>query len=281
VLSVDHTQQPAAAAAAQGCAAGPGANAWQQQQQQGLKMAWVTVEDFLEDSCVGAARTRGSKSYSSSSSSEGADWITAEGVAGGKQLDPSQQQQQHTVHAHIVATDAGLSSSDDGYRVVTAVWLPYGNGARELFWSYKVALRHVNSHALVNAAAWFRFQEDSLVDLHSSSSSSKTAAGGGSSVFAGRVLTSARMFAGFPPEASAAAATANVANPAAADVATAAAAAAAGGVTQQQRGVEEPWRVLRLSAVEQQLQGQAVDVKVRQQQQQQQQQRQQHDHCIQ
>jgi hypothetical protein len=183
-------------------------------------MAWVTVEEFLEGSCVGAASTAGNTPYttSSSSSSDVTEWITAEGIAGGKQLDPDQQQQQQhmyslyaNAHTHVAAADAGQRAAA-GYKVVTAVWLPYGNDVRELFWSYKVALRHVNSHALVNAAMWMRFQEASSVDHSStSSSSSKTSAGVGSSTFAGRAVASARLFVGFPPEAPAAAAVANTA----------------------------------------------------------------------
>jgi hypothetical protein len=267
VLTVDHTQQPAVTAAADGLGDGPGAYAWQQQQQeqQGLKLAWVTVEEFLEGSCVGTASTAGATQHSSSSSggsssSEVRDWITAEGIAGGKQFYPGQQQQQQqqhfyspcdNVHTPVATSDAGKSAAA-GYKVITAVWLPYGNDARELFWSYKVALRHFNSHALVNAAMWVRFQEDSSVD-HCSSSSSKTPAGAGSNAFAGRTVASARLFVGFPQQESAA--------PAAA--AAAGLAGAGAGFTQQQRSVEEAWRVMRLPGVEQQLQGRAVDVQVR------------------
>jgi hypothetical protein len=262
LLTVDHAQQPPAAAAA---GAGTGAfeaNAWQQQQQQ-LKMTWVTVEEFLQSSCVGASSSSSSSSSTSGRQIASAEQlITADAVAGGKQLYDNPITDAAAVADAAEPPGENCISARSGYRIVTAVWLPYGNDACELFWSYKVALRHANSHALVNAAAWFRFQQEPEVvaGSNSSSSSSSRKSGLGSSCFAGRTLTAARLFVGFPPDASAAVVTA--AGSKAAVAAAAAAVGEGGGGGAAAGSVDEPWRVLRLAEAEQQLQGRAVSVQV-------------------
>eukprot|EP00878_Enallax_costatus_P014322 GHUV01014980.1.p1 GENE.GHUV01014980.1~~GHUV01014980.1.p1 ORF type:complete len:330 (+),score=115.87 GHUV01014980.1:58-990(+) len=149
-------------------------------------------------------------------------------------------------------TNSSSSSSKragDIPHVVTAVWLPYGDDSSEQFWSYKVALRHVNSHALANAALWIKFDQSTtgLTDYGSSSGGEgeqQQIMTQADRMFAGARILSARLFVGCPPVAG-----------------STAPAAARSSVSSSSSGKDgEPWQITRVRKVEQVLCGKPLDL---------------------
>lgn len=236
---------------------------WQQQQRpqrQQYDLHWVSVEDYLEASCIGSNGCR------QECSNNNALEITADSIAGGNVLYEDSQPRQS-------GSCAPSSSSGNGHitacgteatplpHVITAVWLPYGDDSSERLWSYKLAVRHVNSHALVNAALWIKFDQQPAVSTTPGSSS----AGGNNSScgcepgqllesqtdprFAGVRVASARLFVGLPPG------TADGTSAAASEVSS-----SSGRGPKYQ--ADEPWCMSRVREVESVLCGRAVDVKV-------------------
>lgn len=205
-------------------------------QGQQLDLKWVSVEEYIASSCVGNA----------SGSSNG----------GGVPASP----------AAAAAGEAGAA-----YQIITAVLLPYADDSCQKFCSYKLGLRHFNSHALVNAALLLHFDPSTVTHQQQqqqqgsdrdSNSRAKGSAGTGRDLltqlihqadlrFAGAVIASARVFAGFPSDSQS--------DTGGGMAASAGAAGVAGGAGQQQEG----WCVVRLHNVEQELVGKAVEVQVR------------------
>jgi hypothetical protein len=185
--------------------------------------------------------------------------ITEDSVAGAKSV----QQLAGDLCSNNVHNDSCSSSSSSSslsYQVVTAVWLPYGDDdSSEMFWSYKLGLRHINSHALVNAAlhlSWDQPQAASNNNSSSSSSSGPASSGEGSQArtsSANGSVAAARVFVGFQPPR-----TSNSSSPSSSSSSSSTG-------TASSCPVEDPWRLMRLTAVEEQLQGRPVTVKVRRQ----------------
>jgi hypothetical protein len=283
----------------------------QQQQAAPLDLQWVSVGTFLADSAIGCPTA--APTATPAATPAAAPACTADGllspdcIAGAQQLQPEQpitpqhnqqqyheqqqqQQQQQWVaqQSHSQAGPYGQhnpapgthtsSSSSSGrrprcMRVVVAIWLPYADDSSQRFWSYKLALRHTNSHALANMALWLKFDTSSssggrgdaaAIGGTGSCSSSTEVEGSSSSSssmellaalaaqadphFAGCVVSEARLFVGCPPEDSSI------------DPKAATAAAAAGNTAAAAGG--EQWRLLRVSAVESVLTGSAVNLEV-------------------
>lgn len=231
---------------------GQGQQGWQQQctEQQQHDLRWVSVEEYLASSCVGG-------DSSTSSICE----ITADSVAGASVVDVTSSQQQQPPRN----TNNSSSASAHSTEVVTAVWLPYADDGSERFWSYKVALRHVNSHALVNAALWIKFDQ-SATALTTQGSSTGSCSSGDDGVqqitslvdprFAGARILSAKLFVGLPPGSHSSTGERNGS--------AAAAGSGSGGSSHGTEGDrdEEAWRITRVREVEKVLCGQAVDIQV-------------------